>query len=42
MGNFKRLGNFEEQTEEKKEASLVGEGPKQPVFDFYKEGFFWP
>jgi hypothetical protein len=25
MGNFKRLGNFEDQPGEKREASLVGE-----------------
>jgi hypothetical protein len=36
MGNFKRLGNFEDQTGGKKEASLVGEAayilPVQKVF----------
>jgi hypothetical protein len=39
MGNFKRLGNFEDQTGEKKRLLWLG---KQPIFGFYKEGFFGP
>jgi hypothetical protein len=36
MGNFKRLGNFEDQTGEKKRLVWMG---KQPLFGLYKEGF---
>jgi hypothetical protein len=39
MGNFKRLGNFEDQTGEKKRLVWLG---KQPIFGLYKEGFFGP
>jgi hypothetical protein len=36
MGNFKRLGNFEDQTGGKKRLG------KQPLFGLYKEGYFGP
>jgi hypothetical protein len=39
MGNVKRLGNFEDQTGEKKRLVWLG---KQPIFGLYKEGFFGP
>jgi hypothetical protein len=39
MGNFKRLGNFEDQNGEKKRLIWLG---KQPIFGLYKEGFFGP
>jgi hypothetical protein len=39
MGNFKRLGKFENQTGEKKRLFWLG---KQPIFGLYKEGFFGP
>jgi hypothetical protein len=39
MGNFKRLGNFEDQSGEKKRLFWLG---KQPIFGLYKEGFFGP
>jgi hypothetical protein len=39
MGNFKRLGNFEDQTGEKKRLVWLG---KQPIFSLYKEGFLGP
>jgi hypothetical protein len=37
MGNLKRLGNFEDQTGEKKRLVWLG---KQPIFGLYKEGYF--
>jgi hypothetical protein len=39
MRNFKRLGNFEDQTGEKKRLVWLG---RQPIFGLYKEGFFGP
>jgi hypothetical protein len=39
MGNFKSLGNFEDQTGEKKRVVWLG---KQPIFGHYKEEFFGP
>jgi hypothetical protein len=39
MGNFKRLGNLEDQTGERKRLVWLG---KQPIFGLYKEGFFGP
>jgi ABC-type sugar transport system permease subunit len=39
MGNFKRLGNFEDQTGEKKEAILVGEAA---YIRALQRRVFWP
>jgi hypothetical protein len=42
MGNFKRLGNFEDQTGEKKRLVWLGKQPTIGYIQPLQRRFFWP